>query len=224
VIVLPHLPRAVLWDMDGTLVDSADSHWEAWRDVMAAAGRPISYGEFLASFGQRNDTILRGWLGEDTPDDLIARIGDEKEARYRALVRERGIALLPGAAEWLERLRAGGWRQAIGSAAPRANIEAIIAALGLEGVFDAIVSAEDVRRGKPDPQVYALAAERLGVPPARAVVVEDAPAGVEAGRRAGARTVGVGPKHAALGADIHARWLSDLPPDTFERLVLRDAC
>ncbi len=212
-------PRAVLWDMDGTLLDSAEYHWLAWREALAAERFPLTYEQFVASFGQRNDTILRDYFGAEFPDAEVARIGAAKEARYRALVQERGIELLPGVRRWLAHLHAQGWRQAIASAAPRLNIEAILAALDIAGYFEALVSAEDVQRGKPDPQVFLLAAERVAVPPARCVVVEDAPAGLEAGRRAGARTIGVRTSHAELSADIVVGTLDELGEDAFEGLL-----
>src|SRR5512138_3805583 len=92
--------RAALWDLDGTLVDSAEFHWRSWREAMERAGRPITYEEFVESFGKRNDLILRGWLGSQTSENRIAEVGDGKEESYRALVREHGLAPLPGAAEW----------------------------------------------------------------------------------------------------------------------------
>jgi beta-phosphoglucomutase len=214
-----NLPRAVLWDMDGTLLDSAEYHWLAWRDILHGEGYPITYDEFKASFGQRNDTILRGYFGASMPDAEIVRVGGAKEARYRDLVRERGIALLPGVGVWLERLHTAGWRQAIASAAPLANVEAIIAALGIAPFFGALVAAEDVQRGKPDPQVFLLAAERLGAPPARSVVVEDAPAGIEAAQRAGMRAIGARTSHADLRADIVVDTLDLLPEDAFDLLL-----
>ncbi len=104
-------PRAALWDMDGTLLDSAEYHWLAWRDSMLDLGYPLTYEEFVATFGQRNDAILRGWISQEITDIEIARISDVKEARYRTLVREHGIVLLPGVRVWLERLQAAGWRR-----------------------------------------------------------------------------------------------------------------
>jgi beta-phosphoglucomutase family hydrolase len=214
-------PRAVLWDMDGTLLDSAEYHWLAWRDILNREGYPITNEEFRATFGQRNDTILRGYFGPDLSDSEVARIGGAKEICYRDLVRERGIALLPGVGRWLARLREQGWRQAIASAAPRANIEAISAALGIAPFFDALVSGADVQRGKPDPQVFLLAAERLAIPPARCVVVEDAPAGIAAAHRAGMRAIGVRTTHADLRADIVVDTLDQLPDGSFDRLLER---
>src|SRR5262245_25130447 len=212
-------PRAVLWDMDGTLLDSAEYHWLAWRAALAAERYELTHEQFVATFGQRNDTILRGYFGSDLPNAEVDRIGGAKEEIYRGLVRERGIALLPGVERWLARVQADGWRQAIASAAPRLNVEAILAALDIESRFDAIVSAEDVQRGKPDPQVFLLAAERLGVPPSRAIVVEDAPAGIAGAHRGGMRAIGVRTTHASLQADITVDTLAELPDDAFERLL-----
>lgn len=208
--------------MDGTLVDSGDFHYLSWREALDPEGFDLSFEQFAASFGQRNDSILRGWLGADLAAGEIARIGEAKEERYRQLVREQGIVLLPGVAAWLERLAAEGWRQAIASSAPRANLEAIVQALGLQDIFAATGAAEDVQRGKPDPQIFLVAAGRLGVAPHRCVVVEDAPAGVEGGRRAGMRTIGVGPHHARLAADLSVPTLDLLPPDAFDRLMGRN--
>jgi beta-phosphoglucomutase len=214
-------PRAVLWDMDGTLLDSAEYHWLAWREILAGEGFELAHGQFVATFGQRNDTILHDWLGADLPIGEIDRIGAAKEARYRELVRAGGITLLPGVERWLMRLQADGWRQAVASAAPRANVEAIVAALGIAAYFDAISSAEDVQRGKPDPQVFLVAAERVGVPPARCIVIEDAPAGLTGAQRGGMRAIGVRSSHADLQADIVVDTLAELPDDAFERLLDR---
>lgn len=212
-----NLIKAVLWDLDGTLVDSAEFHWLSWRDTLAAEGVLITYEQFLDSFGQKNDRILRGWLPTAT-GDAIARIGEAKEAEYRRLARTRGLTPLPGAAAWLARLQAAGWRQAIASSAPRENVEVMLSALSLRDYFDAIASAEDVTAGKPDPQVFLSAASRLDVLPSRCVVVEDAAAGIEAARRAAMRSVGVS-RGGRLDADVYVTSLEDLPTETFERLL-----
>ncbi len=213
------LLRAAIWDMDGTLIDSGELHWLAWSAAMEREGRPISRAEFAATFGQRNDTILRGYFGESFSDSDVARVSDAKERHYRQLVREQGIVLLPGVADWLAWLQEAGWRQAIATAAPRANAEAILEVLGIAHFFAGIAAAEDVQRGKPDPQVFLMAAEHVGVEPARCVVLEDAPAGLEGARRAGMRCIGVRTNHQHLEADVVVDWLSDLPADTFTRLI-----
>ena len=212
-------PRAVLWDMDGTLIDSAEYHWLTWHDALAEEDVQLSRDEFNSWFGSRNDRILRRYFGDGISPDEIARIGGRKEARYREMVRARGISPLPGVREWLTRLREAGWRQAVASSAPAANIAVLVEVLGVDDVFQATVSAEEVPQGKPHPDVFLLAAARLGVPPARSVVVEDAPLGVEAGRRGGMRTIGISGLHGQLDADIVTASMADLPLDTFDRLV-----
>jgi beta-phosphoglucomutase family hydrolase len=211
--------RAVLWDVDGTLVDSAEYHFLTWREALARENFELTRARFDASFGQRNETILRAYFGADFPAQEIARIANAKETLYREHVHTRGIEPLPGVRRWLKRLRAEGWRQAVASSAPRENLDAIMAALKIADYFDALVSAEEVQRGKPHPDVFLAAARKLGVVPARCVVVEDAPAGIEGARRAGCRTVGVLSTHATLEADIVVKTLAELRADAFARLV-----
>lgn len=210
--------RAVLWDLDGTLVDSTEYHWRSWQQPLADEGVHITRSDFLASFGQRNDAILRVWLGPDADAARIRRVGEAKEASYREMIAAEGIAALPGAAEWVRRLHRAGWLQAIASSAPRLNVEVVRRAVGFEGLIETIVAAEDVHRGKPDPEVFLAAAARLQVPPAHCVVVEDAVAGIEAARRGGMRSIGVGGP-AVSGADVHVAALADLPPWAFEDLL-----
>ena len=211
--------RAVLWDMDGTLIDSEKFHWISWRDTMAAEGIVISHEQFLSSFDQRNDSILPRWLGAATTPERIEKIGNAKEELYRQLIRQHGISPLPGVAHWVRQLHEDGWLQVIASAAPRANIDAVMKALSATHIFQGIVSADDVHRGKPDPEVYLVAAARVGASPDRCIVVEDAAAGVEGARRAGMRSIGVsrGGKH--LPADVVVQSLESLDPDTFEKLL-----
>src|SRR5215472_9972684 len=213
------MKRAVLWDMDGTLVDSADFHWLAWRDTMSREGCPVTYEQFRATFGQRNDSILRQWLGEKAIAESIQRIGNTKEALYREHVGRHGIAALPGAFDWVQLLHREGWKQAVASAAPRANIQTILDVLQAAGWFEAIVSAEHVHRGKPDPEVFLIAAEKLEVPPAHCIVVEDAQHGIEAARAAGMKSIGVSQNGHNLPADIVVRSLDLLDEKAFDRLL-----
>jgi HAD superfamily hydrolase (TIGR01509 family) len=211
--------RAVLWDMDGTLVNSEELHWISWRNTMAKEGIVITREQFLSTFGKRNDSIIPFWLGSTTTGERIERIARSKENLYRHLLRRVGIAPEPGVAIWLDRLQKHGWRQAIASAAPRANIDAVLEALSATHVFQGIVSAEDVHRGKPDPEVYVLAASRVGVPAERCIVVEDASAGIEGARRACMRSIGVSHKGKDLHADVVVESLEQLEPDAFDRLL-----
>ena len=210
--------QSVLWDLDGTLVDSEQYHWLAWRDTMAAEGVSLTHPEFLKTFGLRNDAIIPQWIPVATPERIEA-IGVVKEQLYRRLVREGGLEPLPGVRHWTGRLAREGWLQAIASSAPRENVDVVLAVIGLGPCFQAIVSAEDVTLGKPDPQVFITAAARLGSAPARSVVVEDAPAGVEAARRAGMPSIGVRRNGSPLPANLAVASLADLAPDAFSRLV-----
>lgn len=211
--------KAVLWDMDGTLVNSEELHWISWRNTMTNEDVAITREQFLSTFGQRNDSIIPVWLGSAASAERIERIGQAKEELYRHLVSRVGIAPEPGVAIWLSRLHQQGWRQAIASAAPRANIEAVLEVLSAKQIFQGIVSAEDVRRGKPDPEVYLLAANRVGVPAERCIVVEDAASGIEGARRAGMRSIGVSHNVKDLRADMVVDSLERLEPDTFDRLL-----
>jgi beta-phosphoglucomutase len=222
VSVAAETPGGVLWDLDGTLIDSAGHHWIAWRDTLAAEGRSVQPLDFVNSFGKRNDEILRELFGTRLAPEWIERVSEAKERAYRRLLRERGLEPLPGAFDWLSRLREAGWKQALASSAPRPNIDAAFEALSLERYLDAVVSADEVGRGKPDPAIFLEAARRLGCAPGRCVVVEDAPAGLEAARRAGMPSIGVlSSHHLSLEADLVVPSLDALPPLAFDRLLAR---
>jgi len=209
---------AVLWDLDGTLLDSEEYHWLSWCETMESLGRPITRDDFRATFGLRNDEILPRWLGKSATPAEIDRVSREKEHLYRTLLRQGGVAPLSGAAEWVKKLHAEGWLQAIASSAPRKNVDVVLDVIGLGSFFQAVVSAEDVTAGKPDPQVFLVAAGRLNASPKQCIVVEDAVAGIEAARRAGMRCIGVS-RNGRLAADLAVQSLSELPENAFARLL-----
>jgi HAD superfamily hydrolase (TIGR01509 family) len=205
--------------MDGTLIDSEEFHWTSWRDTMAAEGIPITHEQFLSSFGQRDDSIIPRWLGAASTPERVARIAKVKEELYRQLIRKHGVEPLPGVARWIHRLHEQGWLQAIASAAPRANIDLVLEELAATHYFQGIVSADDVHKGKPDPEVYLIAASRVGASPDRSIVVEDAVAGIEGARSAGMRSIGVSRNGKHLAADIVVKSLDLLDPDAFDALL-----
>ncbi|HEY9765058.1 MAG TPA: HAD family phosphatase [Chroococcales cyanobacterium] len=208
--------RAVLWDLDGTLLDSADNHWLAWQGALAELGLDLSREQFLKTFGQRGPAMLdlRFPLLEE-PEKT--RLLDSKRKRYRDLI--EGQCLFPGAREWLEKLQSCGWHQALASSSPRGVIEPTLEKMGIASFFEAIVAGDDVVFGKPDPEVFRLAAKKMTVSPDRCVVVEDAPAGIEAARRAGMHAIGIRSSHADLEADFLADSLVGLPLDAFDRVL-----
>jgi beta-phosphoglucomutase len=207
--------KAVIWDLDGTLINSVDHHWEAWREVMAEENITLTFEDFVADFGKRNDEILRGRIDAGMSDQEVARIALAKEEKYRHFIRTKGLILLAGAREWLEYLKSYGWRQALGTSAPRGNIDAVFDVLAIKQFFDAVMSSEQVTSGKPAPDVFLAAAAAMQVAPEHCIVVEDAPAGIEAARRAGMKSLGVLTTHGELQADWVFRSLDELPPDFF---------
>jgi beta-phosphoglucomutase len=217
---------AAIWDVDGTLVDTAELHFRAWVELAATIDKPFTRADFAATFGRRNPEIIRALFDSNADDPTVADLGERKEQIYRAAARREGIELLPGVRQLLNGIRAIGWPQAVGSSAPRENLDLILAITEATGDFAAIVSAEDTTRGKPDPQVFQVAADRLGVPPERCVVFEDAIAGVEAAKAAGMKCVAVrfvghhpADKLRAAGADRVVECLSEIAADDVRRLV-----
>jgi beta-phosphoglucomutase len=216
---------AAIWDVDGTLVDTAELHFQAWEAVCAEKGRPFSRADLAATFGRRNPEIIAALFGTRFGERETAELGERKEELYRAAAR-KGVELLPGVRALLEDLHRAGFRQAIGSSAPRANLELILRLTNVERFFDAIIGAEETQRGKPDPQVFLTAAERLGIPPARCVVLEDAVAGVQAAKAGGmkciaVRFVGHHPESALqqAGADLVVANLEQVSAQTVQQIL-----
>lgn len=181
---------AILWDVDGVLIDSGEQHRRAWEQLAREENLPYSDAAFWATFGMRNTDIFPRMFGISGPPERIIVLGDRKEAIYRALLAADAVAL-PGAKELLTALHAVGYQQALGSSAPPANLEAIIRLLDIASLLDAVVSGEQVAHGKPAPDIFLAGAERLGVSPARCLVIEDAPAGVAAAHAGGMRCLAV---------------------------------
>lgn len=202
---------ALLWDLDGVIVASGRYHFEAYRWLAARYGVEISEGRFFADlFGRRNADIIRDLFG-DVPPAEARRLAEEKEARFRELVRGQ-IEPLPGAVALLRRAHDAGLKQAIVSSTPRANIALIADSLAINGLLDAVVGEEDSERGKPDPAPFTTAAGRLGVPHGACIVIEDAPEGIEGGKSAGMRVIGVAttrPPERLLRADLVVDSLED---------------
>jgi beta-phosphoglucomutase len=181
---------AVIWDMDGTLVDTAELHFQAWSRLAREIEEPFTRADFAATFGQRNPEIIRKFFRNHASDRELDSLGARKEDYYRAAARA-GVTLLPGVRPLLEALHQAAFKQAIGSSAPRDNLHLILDLTQTESLFEALVSMEDTQRGKPDPQVFLVAASRLAVTPANCLVVEDAPAGVEAAKAGGMKCIAV---------------------------------
>ena len=173
----------MLWDVDGVILDSAAQHLESWQLMAREYGYPYSDADFWSTFGMRNADIIPRVFGV-ADSARVQAMADRKEVLYRELVAREARAL-PGARELLAALHAAGYRQALGSSAPEENLRVIVRALDIGAYLQAMVSGETVPRGKPAPDIFLQGAAKLGVAPARCLVIEDAPAGVQAAHAGG---------------------------------------
>ena len=207
---------AAIFDWDGVILDSSKHHEQSWERLAKEEDKILPPGHFLRGFGRRNVEIMRDLL--HWSDDLreIQRLSLRKEELYREVVQDWGIQALPGVRTWLERLSEARIPCAIGSSTEQKNVRLGLRLLGLETFFQAAVTAEHVQKGKPAPDVFLLAAEKVGLDPCRCVVFEDAPSGVAAARAAGMRVVGVTTTHPGghlEGVDREVARLDELSTD-----------
>jgi beta-phosphoglucomutase len=217
---MANLIRAVIWDLDGVIIDSAEAHLKAWWRLAREEGLPFSDEQFWSTFGWRNDTIIPYVWGA-MPPERVKELADRKEAYFRDFVREVARPL-PGAIELLSALHDAGYRQALASSTPPANIELIWELLGLGRYLEAFVSGESVPRGKPAPDLFLKAAEKLATDPAQCVVIEDAVAGVEAAHAGGMRAIAVAGERDLPGlraADLMVKDLTQVTVESIRKLA-----
>jgi len=212
---------AVLFDLDGVIVDSKEAHFLAFRQLGEEVGYPCTRETFTHIFGMHNNEIFPFLFGHPLPQTRITELADRKEAIVREIMRGH-VQALPGARALVHALRDAGFHLAIGTSTPLANVELILGELGQREYFQVIVSAEDVTEGKPNPQVFLLGAERLGVSPDRCVVIEDAVAGVQAARNGGMKALAVTTNHsreALSKAERVVDSLEEVEPSDFLALL-----
>ncbi|MGJ3243702.1 MAG: HAD family hydrolase [Opitutales bacterium] len=185
--------RAVLWDWDGVVIDSSRQHELSWERLARELDKALPEGHFKRGFGKKNEVIIPEILAWATDPEEVARLGRRKEAIYREILREPGFEprALPGAADLVKALQAAGVPSVIATSTERANVEVALDVLGLRDAFCGIVSADDVSRGKPDPEVFLTAADRAGAKPEHCIVLEDSTHGIEAGLAGGMAVVAV---------------------------------
>ncbi len=176
---------AVVWDLDGTLVDSGPLHYETWRETLRDKMQfDLSRELFDSTFGACNADTLAMIFDSPLSQELVQELGDHKETLYRKEAREL-LRPIGGALDLVAALHTAGWKQAIATSAPRPNLVLTDDMFDFNRWIPVQLSVSDVSRGKPDPEIFLLAAERSGVMPERCVVVEDSPAGIMAARSAG---------------------------------------
>jgi HAD superfamily hydrolase (TIGR01509 family) len=180
----------VVFDLDGTLVDNISFHFEAFRALSARLGLATMDAATFQSFnGLKNEDIFPRFVGRTLTRAEIDALSEEKESTYRALYLPKIVAHR-GAPELLERLHGAGIKLAVASSAPPVNRTMVLDGLGWTSRFDAVVASEGLR-GKPAPDIFLAAAERLGVAPGECLAFEDAENGIQAAASAGMTVIGV---------------------------------
>lgn len=182
--------QGVIFDMDGVLVDNRDAHIEAFRITCDKYGVAFDREKFMPSFGMTNDLILNIIMPEVIRTVDWRQIADEKEVIYREIF-ERTIAPANGLIQFLQGLKAKGIKIAVGSSGNTPNVNFVLTRCGIGEYFDAIANGDMITHGKPDPEVYLLAAQKLNLKPEACLVVEDAPVGIQAARSAGMAVMAV---------------------------------
>ena len=200
----------VVFDWDGVVVDSAPQHEASWERLAAEEGLDLPQAHFQRGFGRRNDYIIPQVLGWTRNPVEIERLSRRKEVLYRECLRATNMTPLPGVRKLLESLRNSGVCCAVGSSTERKNVEMVVDLLRLNGFFDAIVTAEDVTHGKPDPEVFIKAARAIQCEPHSCVVIEDTEPGLRAARRAGMYALAVATTHRETDLPSADRVVTDL--------------
>ena len=216
------MPKTVIFDLDGVLVDSTEAHYQAWRAVCERHGVSVSRETFHTTIGTNNDLTSKVLLGDVVPASRRAELSEEKEELYRQGLRDN-LTIIDGAPELVENLAAAGWRLALGTSGPTANVMRVMELFPAADFLTVKVTADMVAVAKPEPDLFLKAAELSGAKPAECVVVEDSTAGLMAARRAGMAGVGLtttlGRDQLGPLADVVVDSLRELIPDGLADLV-----
>ena len=210
----------IIFDMDGVLADTEPIHFESWVKLGKEIGVEFTKGLFKQTFGQQSPTITRRLVGAGIDQNLIEKWADLKEQYYRDMVQNK-LQPLPGAVELIKRLKSKGFKLAVGSSAPPENVELLLNSLKIKKYFDVIITAEDVEKGKPEPDVFLKASNILKIEPKNCIVIEDAPVGIEAAKQAGMRSIALTTSHyknELQAAQIILKDLSNVSTDDIIKL------
>ncbi|MFX1573505.1 MAG: HAD family hydrolase [Promethearchaeota archaeon] len=184
----------VIFDMDGVLADTEPIHFESWVKMANEIGAKFTREFFKQTFGQQSPTITRKLVGPSIDETLIIQWSNLKESYYREMVKDK-LELLPGVIDIIKDLKSEGFKLAIGSSGPSENVELLLTTLKIKNLFDNIITAADVRKGKPEPDVFLVAANLLGIDPKKCIVIEDAPVGIQAANNAGMKSIALTTTH-----------------------------
>ncbi len=211
--------KAVIFDMDGVLVDNRDVHIESFLQWCSLHGVSMNREKVLSYFGMSNDEIFPAVLGRDdlTKEELY-NFGQEKEEIYREKFASE-IAPTKGLVDMLDGLKELGIKMAVGSSGMRKNVDFVLEKCGIGDYFEAVVDGDQLTRAKPDPEVFLKAAERLGVAPSETLVFEDSFAGIAAARAAGMKVVALATTFPREQHTDHDALVDDFSQITPQRVI-----
>lgn len=214
----------IIFDIDGVLVNSGKAHLSAWVRLGNEIGAPINKKILEDTFGMHGRYIITEWLGNGLPKRRVIDLAARKEAIFRSMV-DKQVKPIAGAVKLIKEAHKAGIKLAVASSGPRKNVEKILTFLRVRSYFSAKITGDDVKKGKPDPEVFEKAIKRLGLIPAHCVVIEDAPLGISAAKNAGAKVVGITTsreRRDLAAANLVVTSFADLPLEKIRRLISED--
>jgi beta-phosphoglucomutase len=211
----------VIFDLDGVLVDSYRAHLESWQSLAREYGITMTEAQFVSLFGRTSPDIINELWEDHLSPDQVPAMAERKEALYREIL-HRDFPAMDGARELIDQLVEKNFLLGVGSSGPPQNVELSLEKLGRRKHFSAVITGKDVTRGKPDPQVFLTAAQRMDLAASQCAVIEDAPAGISAARAAGMTSIALTGTAAAdklSHADLVVNSLRELAPEKIARLI-----
>jgi HAD superfamily hydrolase (TIGR01509 family) len=211
--------KAVIWDMDGVLLDSRSSHYKAMHTTFKKYKLKVYEERLRRTFGMTNQQVIQFMVDQPISKELTNQISREKDIIFQRIIMDQAV-FLPGVEKWMEAFRQNGIRQALASSGSPGNINTVLTALAVETYFDEIVSGDGLP-SKPDPFIFLKTADQLGIVPLNCMVIEDAVAGVQAAKAAGMKCVAVtttNPAKKLTDADVVLDNLAELMTDHIQGL------
>lgn len=182
--------KGILFDLDGVLINSGEFHYQAWKIFYKKFNHTLTEEEFKKGFGKKNKDILEEFFKKPLSEELIEKYSNEKEEIFRKLAKGK-IKCISGAEDLVKRLKEDNYLLGLVSSTPRINIDFVLKEIKLDKCFNTIISAEDVREGKPNPECYLKAAAELKLKPKECIVIEDSLAGIKAALAANMKCIAI---------------------------------
>ncbi len=211
----------VIFDMDGVLADTGPIHFESWVKLTAEIGVEFTRDMFEQTFGQQSPTITRKLVGPEEDNNLVEKWANLKEQYYRKMIKDK-LTPLPGVIKIINDLKSEGFKLAVGSSGPPENVDLLLTKIKIKENFNVVITAAEVKKGKPEPDVFLMAANYLNINPRNCIVIEDAPVGIEAAKRAGMQSVALTTTHdkeELLDANLIVSDLSKISINDIKKLL-----